>query len=104
MPHLSTNVVHFRAAKADAAPSSSDQRSLLDAVYASGSLALPADDRAGKQLAARLQIYGFVTLDEVEADGSARRLRPSEAVEASVARPWRVSKPSFAASFAAWAS
>ena len=103
MPHPSTNVVPFRAAKAGASPSC-DQRSLLDAVYTSGSLALPADDRAGKQLAARLQIYGFVTLDEVEPDGSARRLRPSEAVEASVAHPWRVSKPSFAASLAAWAS
>ena len=51
--------------------------------------AIPADDRATKQMAARLQVYGFITLDEVQADGSARRLRPSEAVEASLARPAR---------------
>jgi hypothetical protein len=30
----------------------------------------------------------------VQADGSARRLRPSEAIHGCTARPWRVSKPS----------
>jgi hypothetical protein len=106
MPHPASspvNVVRFKDARAIASPQR-DQKSLLDAVYACGSLAVPAEDRATKQMAARLQIYGFVTLDEVQPDGSARRLRPSEAVEASSARPWRVSKPSFAASLAAWAS
>ena len=106
MPHPASSpikVVRFKDARASASPQR-DQKGLLDAVYACGSLAVPAEDRATKQLAARLQIYGFVTLDEVQPDGSARRLRPSEAVEASSARPWRVSKPSFAASLAAWAS
>ena len=60
--------------------------------------------QVAKQMAARLQIYGFVTLEEVGADGTARRLRPSEAVEASAARPWRVSKPSYGVSLAARAS
>src|ERR687898_3436535 len=91
MPHPASspiNVVRFKDARASASPQR-DQKGLLDAVYACGSLAVPAEDRATKQLAARLQIYGFVTLDEVQPDGSARRLRPSEAVEASSARPWR---------------
>ena len=100
-PALPINVVRFKEAPV---ATRRDQKGLLDAVYACGSLAIPADDRATKQMAARLQVYGFITLDEVQADGSARRLRPSEAVEASLARPWRVSKPSFAASLAAWAS
>ena len=106
MPQLApcpVNVVRFKDVRAGASPRR-DQKGLLDAVYACGSLAVPAEDRATKQMAARLQIYGFVTLDEVQADGTARRLRPSEAVEVSSARPWRVSKPSFAASLAAWAS
>jgi hypothetical protein len=46
-------------------------------------------------MATRLSIFGFVVIDEVQADGTPRRLRPSEAVQTSLARPWRVSKPSF---------
>jgi hypothetical protein len=45
-------------------------------------------------MAARLLLFGFVVIDEIEPDGVARRLRSSEAVQASLARPWRVSKPS----------
>ena len=52
-----------------------------------------AEDRATKVMATRLSIFGFVVVEEVQADGSARRLRPSEAIETSLARPWRVSKP-----------
>lgn len=66
----------------------------MDAVYAAGSLPIPAEDRATKVMATRLTIFGFVVIDEVQADGSARRLRASEAIHASTARPWRVSKPS----------
>ncbi|WP_040639277.1 hypothetical protein [Microvirga lotononidis] len=66
----------------------------MDAVYAAGSLPIAADDRATKVMATRLTIFGFVTIDEVQADGTVRRLRPSEAFHASTAYPWRVSKPS----------
>lgn len=66
----------------------------MDAVYAAGSLPVAADDRATKMMATRLNIFGFVVIDEVQADGTARRLRPSEAFHASTAHPWRVSKPS----------
>src|SRR5918994_3339776 len=71
-----------------------DQRSLMDAVYTAGSLPIAADDRATKAMATRLTIFGFVVIDEVQADGMGRRLRPSEAFHASTALPWRVSKPS----------
>jgi hypothetical protein len=66
----------------------------MDAVYAAGSLAVAAGDRATKAAATRLTIFGFVVIDEVQADGTARRLRPSEAYRASTSHPWRVSKPS----------
>ena len=65
----------------------------MDAVYAAGSLPIAADDRTTKMMATRLTIFGFVVIDEVQSDGSARRLRPSEAIHASTARPWRISKP-----------
>jgi hypothetical protein len=66
----------------------------MDAVYAAGSLPIAAADRATKVMATRLTIFGFVVIDEIQADGTARRLRPSEAIHASTARPWRISKPS----------
>jgi hypothetical protein len=66
----------------------------MEAVYSAGSLPVVADDRETKAMAARLQLFGFVVIDEIEVDGTMRRLRSSEAVAASLARPWRVSKPS----------
>jgi hypothetical protein len=66
----------------------------MDAVYAAGSLPIAADDRATKAAATRLTIFGFTVIDEIHADGTARRLRPSEAFHTSTAHPWRISKPS----------
>ncbi|HEX2555902.1 MAG TPA: hypothetical protein VHL98_19550 [Microvirga sp.] len=88
-----TNIVRFRRPHAPSARPV-DQHRFLDAVYDAGSLPVAADDRSTKVLATRLTIFGFVTIDEVQCDGSVRRLRPSEAVRAPAARPWRVSKPS----------
>jgi len=87
------NVLRFRAPRSLAAPGL-DQHGFMDAVYAAGSLPVAADDRSTKVMATRLTIFGFVVIDEVQADGSARRLRASEAFQASGTRPWRVSKPS----------
>ena len=70
-----------------------DQKNLMEAVYAAGSLPIRAEEREAKAMAARLQLYGFVVIEEIQPDGSARALRPSQAVNASPARPWRVSKP-----------
>ncbi|MFL5161805.1 MAG: hypothetical protein ACJ8CZ_05070 [Microvirga sp.] len=88
-----TNVIRFPGARSSA-NSSRDQRSLMDAVYTAGSLPIAASDRATKIMATRLTIFGFVVIDELQADGTVRRLRPSEAVNTSTACPWRVSKPS----------
>jgi hypothetical protein len=86
------NVLRFRRPRAQSL-SWPDQRNLMEAVYAAGSLPIRADDRDAKAMAARLQLYGFVAIEEIQPDGSARTLRPSQAVNASPARPWRVSKP-----------
>ena len=87
------NVVAFRQARPKSY-SRRDQKNLMEAVYSAGSLPVLADDRGAKAMAARLQLFGFVVIDEIGADGSTRRLRSSEAVAASTARPWRISKPS----------
>ena len=87
-----TNVVRFPGPRS--APSTRrDQKSLMDAVYAAGSLPIAAEDRATKAMATRLTIFGFVVLEEVRADGTARFLRPSEAINTCTDHPWRVSRP-----------
>jgi hypothetical protein len=88
-----TNVIRFPGARSSANPRR-DQKSLMDAVYSAGSLTIGADDRVTKGMATRLTIFGFVVIDEIQANGMGRRLRPSEAFHASTALPWRVSKPS----------
>ena len=88
------NVVRFRSARSPAS-AYSDQKSLMDAVYGAGSRPIQADDRPAKVMASRLQVYGFVAVEEIQPDGTARRLRPSESIHAALDRPWRVSKPSW---------
>jgi hypothetical protein len=53
-----------------------------------------AQDRETKAVAARLHLFGLVSIEAVEVDGSMRRLRPSESIHAAVERPWRISKAS----------
>jgi hypothetical protein len=89
------NVVRFRRSRLHHG-SARDQKNLMEAVYCAGSLPIGADDRESKVVAARLHLYGFVMIDAIEPDGSTRRLRPSESVHASLARPWRISKASAA--------
>jgi hypothetical protein len=89
-----TNIVPFRSARRQASPRR-DQKGLMEAIYTAGSLPLQAGDRESKVLAARLQVFGFVVIDEIQPDGTLRRMRPSETIEVSTGRPWRVSKPSF---------
>jgi hypothetical protein len=88
-----TNVVRFRRANAHHS-SYRDQKNLMDAVYCAGSLPVAAQDRETKAVAARLHLYGLVSIDAVEADGSTRRLRPSETIFAGAERPWRIWKAS----------
>jgi hypothetical protein len=68
----------------------------MEAVYAAGSLPGAPNDRLTKVTAAGLQLFGFVVVEEVQADGSLRRLKASETIQAATARPWRVSKSSLA--------
>lgn len=89
-----SNVVRFpgpRAARFDGR----DQKGLLDTVYTNGAFVVSAADRDTKAIAARLQVFGFLNIAELGADGSARRLRPSETATTSTNRPWRLSRPSF---------
>ncbi|KQP31685.1 hypothetical protein ASF49_09590 [Methylobacterium sp. Leaf104] len=110
VPATMDNVVPFRRTlrpqPSAAAPSvprgglaarRSEQRALMDSVYATGSLAVAAGDRETKLIAARLQVYGFVLIEEIGADGTPRRLRPSEAIRARTDSPWRLSKASYGA-------
>jgi hypothetical protein len=85
-----TNVVAFK-------PRSSvvhHPRSLMERVYAAGSLSLRADDRATKAAAVILQALGFLVIEEITADGAPRRLQRGEA-RGAMDRPWRLSKPAF---------
>ena len=95
------NVVRFRSARSPASPLR-DQKSLMDAVYCAGSLPLQADDRSTKVMASRLQVFGFVAIEEIQADGTTRALRPSESIHASLDHPWRVSKPSWSRRAPGW--
>ena len=85
------NVVRFPGARGRTG-SLRDQKSLMEAVYAAGSLPVSPQDRATKITAAGLQLFGFVVVEEVQPDGSLRRMKPSEAVHASLTHPWRVSR------------
>lgn len=89
---VADNVVRFPGPRATKS-SPGDQKGLLDLVYTSGSFVVAADDRETKSLASRLQVFGFINVAEISMDGSARALRPSEAAKASLARPWRLSRP-----------
>ncbi|HEV2545678.1 MAG TPA: hypothetical protein VGU70_23280 [Methylobacterium sp.] len=90
----------FGAVAAPRSRSRADQRSLMDAVYATGSLRVAAGDRETKLIASRLQVYGFLTIEEMGEDGSLRRLRPSEAIRARSERPWRLSKAGYGSGLA----
>jgi hypothetical protein len=87
-----TNVVAFRR-PAERRPTR-HPKSLIEAVYAAGSIAVPADDIAVKTAAVMLQALGFLVIDEILADGTPRKLARGEARHA-MSRPWRLSKPAF---------
>jgi hypothetical protein len=76
------------------APRHPQPRTLMERIYAAGSLAVAADDRATRAAAAMMQAFGLIVIDEVQADGALRRLAAGEARLAS-AHPWRLAKPPF---------
>ena len=85
-----TNVVAFKPRSSVA----HHPKSLMERVYAAGSLALRADDRATKTAAVMLQALGFLVIEEITADGAPRRLQRGEA-KGAMDRPWRLSKPAY---------
>ncbi|MBB4038385.1 hypothetical protein GGR34_000014 [Microvirga flocculans] len=85
-----TNVVAFKPRQSV----THHPKSLLERIYAAGSLSVRADDRATKMAAVTLQALGFLVIEEILADGTPRPLRRGEARQA-MDRPWRLSKPAF---------
>ena len=84
------NVVAFKPRK----PVTHHPRSLMERIYAAGSLSIRADDRATKMAAVMLQALGFLVIEEILADGTPHRLDRGQARQA-MDRPWRLSKPAF---------
>jgi hypothetical protein len=69
-------------------------KTLLERVYAAGSLAVRADDLTTKTVGRMLQAFGFLVIEEILADGTSRMLQRGETRQA-MDRPWRLSKPPF---------
>ncbi|HZH10959.1 MAG TPA: hypothetical protein VEZ24_11390 [Microvirga sp.] len=85
-----TNIVAFKPRAAAA----HHPKTILERVYAAGSIAVRADDTPTKTASLVLQAFGFLVIEEVLADGTPRLLERGKAREA-MDRPWRLSKPAF---------
>ncbi len=70
-------------------------RRLLADVYSAGSLSVPADDLTTKLLAVTLSSLGFLVVEEIQADGTARRIGTRKHRSPSDPRPWRLLRPAF---------
>ena len=86
-----TNVVAF---KPRAVAAQHHPKSLMERIYAAGSLPVRADDLATKTAALMLQRLGFLVIEEVLADGTPKPLGRGEA-RGAMDRPWRLAKPAF---------
>ena len=89
-PETTTNVVAFKPRK----QAQHHPKTLIERVYAAGSLAVRADDVATKMAARMLQRLGFLVIEAISADGAPHRLKAGETRQA-LDRPWRLSKPAF---------
>lgn len=69
-------------------------RTLMERVYAAGSLHVLAEDRATKGAAVILQALGFLVIEVIMADGTTQPLKRGEA-RRMMGRPWRLAKPGF---------
>lgn len=90
MSEPETNVVAFKSRAA----ATHNSKTILERVYAAGSLAVRADDTPTKTASLILEAFGFLVIEEILADGTSRLLRRGEAREV-MDRPWRLSKPAF---------
>ena len=89
-----TNVVAFKSRTAV----THHPKTLLERIYAAGSLAVRADDAATKMAGLTLQRLGFLVIEEILTDGTPRLLQKGE-VRKAMDRPWRFSKPAFSGDF-----
>jgi len=87
-----TNVVAFKPRTTSV--THNHPKSLIERVYAAGSLPIRADDMATKAAAVMLQALGFLLIEEVLADGTLRPLSRGQTRQA-MDRPWRLLKPAF---------
>lgn len=85
-----TNVVAFKPRTAV----THHPKTLLERIYAAGSLSVRADDTATKMAALMLQRLGFLVIEEILADGTPRLIGKGEAQQA-MNRPWRLVKPAY---------
>ena len=85
-----TNVVAFKPRAAVA----HHPKTILERIYAAGSLTVRADDVATKMAAVTLQALGFLVVEQILADGTPQMLKRGQARQA-MDRPWRLSKPAF---------
>lgn len=86
-----TNVVAFKPRQ----PATRHHpKTLMERIYAAGSLPVRADDAATKAAAAMLQALGLLVIEEILADGTPRPVARGQ-VRQVMDRPWRLSKPAF---------
>jgi hypothetical protein len=69
-----------------------EPKDILDTVYTAGAMPVAAEDRATKAAVARLHLFGFFVVEEIEDDGRARTMLPSETMRLDMSRPWRISR------------
>ncbi|NIX78189.1 hypothetical protein [Microvirga terricola] len=89
MSEQQTNVVMFRPRKG--AEIRYPAKSLLERVYAAGSIAVAADDIATKTAATMLEALGLLVIEQVQINGTIQPVIRGQAT----GRPWRLSKPAF---------
>ena len=92
MTDQATNVIALKPRKTSAFQSRPN--TILERIYAAGSVALGTDDIPTRMAAVMLQALGFVVIEEILPDGTSRRVEKGKA-KAAMDRPWRLAKPAF---------
>lgn len=89
MSDLQENVIVFRPR--NGANARHPAKSLLERVYAAGSIPVAADDIATKTAAMMLEALGMLIIEQVLINGTVQPVIRGQAT----GRPWRLSKPPF---------
>ncbi len=96
-PEAPSTVVRLKPRNAVSRSASTGRhpRHLLEDVYTAGSLPVQADDLPTKLLAVTLSSLGFLVVEEIQPDGTARRIGTRMNRSACDPRPWRLLRPAF---------